>query len=133
MVANSEKTQKINSWDANLVSNFNFKTGTRIQAMAYYRSKGVDAMGETTGAYTINLSANQSFFKGKLNAGISALNLFNTLVFDYTVKTEQFDNLYRISSEGPVFVINLSYNFNNFQQMKRGRSDDIDFKGGGGF
>jgi outer membrane receptor protein involved in Fe transport len=133
MISNSEKTQKINSWDANFVSNFNFKTGTRFQAMAYYRSKGVDAMGETTGAYTINLSANQSFFKGKLNAGISAQNLFNTLIFDYTVTTDQFDNLYRIGSEGPVFVVNLSYNFNNFQQKKRGRKDDIDFKGGGGF
>jgi len=133
LITTEEKTQKINTWDASLVSNFNFKTGTRFQAMAYYRAKGLDAMGETSGAYTINVSANQSIFKGKMRAGISAENLFNTLKFDYTVKTDQFDNLYRIGVEGPVFVFNLSYNFNNFQQKNRGRNDDINFKDGGGF
>ncbi|MFN8256514.1 MAG: TonB-dependent receptor [Bacteroidales bacterium] len=133
LISNSEKTQQVNTWDGRLVSGFNFKTSTRVQATAYYRAKGVDAMGETSGIYTINLAVNQGFLKGKLNLGITGQNLFNTLKFDYTVKTEQFDNCYSITEEGPIVLFNLSYNFNNFQQKNRGRNDDIDFKGGGGF
>jgi hypothetical protein len=133
LISNSEKTQQVNTWDGRLVSGFNFKTSTRVQATAYYRAKGVDAMGETSGTYTINLAVNQGFLKGKLNLGVTGQNLFNTLKFDYTVKTEQFDNCYSITNEGPIVLFNLSFNFNNFQQKNRGRNDDIDFKGGGGF
>jgi hypothetical protein len=30
-------------------------------------------------------------------------------------------------------MISLSYNFNNFMNKKRGRNDDLEFKGGGSF
>lgn len=44
-----------------------------------------------------------------------------------------FDNLYKINVEGPLVMLNLTYNFNNFRQKNRGRSDDTSFKGGGAF
>jgi outer membrane receptor protein involved in Fe transport len=133
MISDQEKTQQVNSWDARLVSNFNLKKGTRFQITLYHRSKGLDAMGETSGFSTLNLAVNQSFLKGKLRTGISAQNLFGLIDFDYTTKTERFDNRYHLYTEKNLVLFNLSYNFNNFQQKNRGRNDDINFKGGGGF
>jgi outer membrane receptor protein involved in Fe transport len=133
MISDQEKTQQVNSWDARLVSNFNLKKGTRFQFTLYHRSKGLDAMGETSGFSALNLAVNQAFLKGKLRAGVSVQNLFGLIDFDYTTKTDRFDNRYHLTTEKNLVLFNLSYNFNNFQQKNRGRSDDINFKGGGGF
>lgn len=129
---NSE-TREANSFDARLISNFTLKYGTRIQAVGYVRGPGVDAQGETEGFYTVNLAVNQSLMKGKLNVGISAQNLFDSIKFDYTAKAENYDNTYAISTEGLALMFTASYTFNNFQNKQRGRADDASFKGGGAF
>ncbi len=133
LVSETEKKQKVNTWDARLVSSFNFKTNTRFQVIGYYRAPGVDAMGETTGFAVCNLAVNQVFLKGKITAGISANNIFNSVVFDYSVETDQYDNNYRIQSESPFVMANLSLNLNNFRNKKRGSDDAASFKGGGAF
>lgn len=132
LVSNSDKVQKVNTWDARLVSNFTLKWGTRIQAIGYYRAPSVDAMGEVTDYFAANLAISQSFLKGKANVSLSGQNLIPN-DFTYSVKTDKFDNKYVIGVEGPTVMVNLSYNFNNFQNKQRGRRDDLEFKGGGAF
>jgi len=130
--ANSE-TREANSFDARLISNFTLKYGTRIQAVGYVRGPGVDAQGETEGFYTVNLAVNQSLLEGKLNIGLSAQNLFDSIKFDYTATAENYDNTYAIGTEGLALMLTASYTFNNFQNKQRGRADDANFKGGGAF
>ena len=76
---------------------------------------------------------NQPFLKGKANLGLSAQNLFDSIRFDYTSKSETYDNIYSIHAEGLVLMVTASYNFNNFQNKQRGRADDTNFKSGGMF
>lgn len=85
-VQDSEVEKESLTWDARLISSLNFKTGTRIQAIGYYRAAGVDAAGTTTNFYVVNLAANQSLMNGKLNFGISAQNIFNSIDFTYKVE-----------------------------------------------
>ncbi|MBN2807813.1 MAG: TonB-dependent receptor [Prolixibacteraceae bacterium] len=131
-ITNVDKLQEVITWDARMVNNFNLKWGTRLQATAYYRAPGVDPMGKVSGITYAGLAANQSLLKGKLNLNISAQNLLK-MKYTYDTKTEQFDNQYIIQEEGPIFMASITYNFNNFQHKNRGRSDDLQFKGGGGF
>ena len=131
-IDNLDKVQKVVTWDARLTSSFNLKKGTRIQAAAYYRAPGVDAMGKSSGNYFMSLAVGQSLMKGKMDINLSGQNLFPR-PFTYTVKTADFDNKYTIGFEGPSLTLNLTYNFNNFQNKQRGRSDDLQFKGSGGF
>lgn len=133
LVTTDTKTQSVNTWDARLVSNFNMKWGTRIQAIGYYRAPNVDAQGKASGFYTSNLAISQSLMKGKVNLGVSAQNILNSIDFDYTVKSNTFNNNYNIIAEGPIVMVNFSYTFNNFQYKNRGRADDTVFKGGGAF
>jgi outer membrane receptor protein involved in Fe transport len=133
LVDTAYSKKAINTWDARLISNFTLKWGTRIQLIGYYRAAGLDAQGKFTGFFTSNLAVNQTIMKGKINFGISAENIFNSIDFDYSVKGQSFDNNYHILAEGPVFRFNFAFNFNNFSDKQRGRADDTNFKGGGAF
>ncbi|NVO21706.1 MAG: TonB-dependent receptor [Bacteroidetes bacterium] len=133
LVSGSESSKEAYSWDARLISNFSLKWGTRLQAVSYFQGPGIDAQGNTSGFYTVNISVNQPFMKGKGNIGFTAQNVFNSIKFDYTVKSVKYNNDYQIQAEGPILMITASYSFNNFQNKQRGRSDDASFKGGGMF
>ena len=126
-------SREANSFDARLISNFTLKWGTRIQAVGYVRGPNEDTNGESEGFYTVNLAVNQSIMKGKLNIGLSAQNLFDSIKFDYTASSSNYDNKYAISTEGLALMFTASYTFNNFQNKQRGRADDASFKGGGAF
>ncbi len=131
--SNTGNSRKANSFDARLISSFTLKYGTRIQAVGYMRGPNVDANGETDGFYTVNIAVNQSIMKGKLNIGLSAQNLFDSIKFDYTASSSNYDNKYAIATEGLALMFTASYTFNNFQNKQRGRADDASFKGGGAF
>jgi outer membrane receptor protein involved in Fe transport len=134
LVNNNTTNNKANSWDARLISNFTvLKTATRIQAIGYFRGSGIDAQGNSTGFYTVNLALNQPLLKGKLNLGVSGQNIFNTIKYHYTVKSDKYNNDYLLQSEGPVILFTASISFNNFKNKQRGRSDDANFRGGGAF
>jgi len=126
-------TRKANSFDARLISNFSLKWGTRLQATGYVRGPGVDAQGETEGFYTVNLAASQPLMKGKINISLSAQNIFDSIKFDYTASSSNYNNAYSIAAEGLVLMFTASWSFNNFQNKQRGRADDASFKGGGAF
>jgi outer membrane receptor protein involved in Fe transport len=133
LVSDEEKSQRVNTWDARLVNSFNLKWGTSIQSVLYYRAPSVDAQGKFGGFYTTNLAISQPLLKGKATIGLSAQNLLNSIDFNYSVAGYNFDNNYHIIGEGPEFMVNFTYNFNNFQNRNRGRNDDTQFKGGGAF
>jgi len=126
-------TRSTNTFDARIISNFSIKWGTRIQAIGYVRGPTIDAQGETGGFYTVNLAVNQPILKGKVNVGLSAQNLFNSIKFEYLASSNNYDNSYKIAAEGLVLQLTASYSFNNFQNKQRGRADDASFKGGGAF
>jgi len=131
-IMSTDETREVNTWDARITSSCNFKTKTQVQATGTYRAANYDAMGRNSGFFNFNLGVNQSFLQGRLRAGLSCQNLFNTIKFDYSVKTEDFQNIYDIRFEGPTFTASLTYNLNNFQNINRGRADDTSFKSGGG-
>jgi outer membrane receptor protein involved in Fe transport len=131
-ISSIDKVQNIVTGDARLVNNFNFKTGTRFQTVAYYRAPSVDAVGKVSGYYVVNLAVSQSLLKGAMNISLSGQNLIPNS-YTYQVDGANFSNKYEIGFEGPTLMATLTYNFNNFQGKKRGRSDDTQFGGGGGF
>jgi outer membrane receptor protein involved in Fe transport len=133
LVNNKQESRNANSWDARLVSNFNLKWGTRLQAVGYLQGAGIDAQGNSSGFYTVNLAASQPILKGKANIGINVENVLNSIKFDYTAVTSKYNNKYMIQAEGPVVMLTASYTFNNFQNKQRGRADDASFKSGGMF
>jgi outer membrane receptor protein involved in Fe transport len=133
VAGDNNEARKANTGDFRLISNFTLKWGTRIQAVGYMRGPSVDAQGENDGFYLVNLGVNQSIMKGKLNLGVSAQNILNSIKFDYNASASNYKNTYSIAAEGMMLQLTASYSFNNFQYKQRGRADDASFKGGGAF
>lgn len=133
LVNSTENEKETNTWDARVVSNFNLKWGTRIQAVGYYRAASVDANGDVSGFYVANLAVNQPIMKGKGSIGVSVRNIFDSVKLNINFDSPTFDNNYTVRGEGSVVMLNFSYRFNNFQNKNRGRADDASFKGGGAF
>ena len=131
--SSSDSKKETNTCDGRIISNFTLKWDTRIQAVAYFRGPNIDAQGNSSGFYLVNLAVNQPLMKGRLNIGLSAENILNTIKFDYSAKSLNYDNKYTITAEGMVLSLTASYSFNNFQNKQRGRADDVNFKGGGAF
>ena len=131
--SSTSSTRSNNTFDARIISNFSLKWGTRIQAIGYARGPNVDAQGEAGGFYTVNLAVSQPILKGKVNVGFSAQNLSNSIKFEYLASSENYDNSYKIDTEGLLLQFTASYSFNNFQNKQRGRADAASFKGGGAF
>jgi hypothetical protein len=129
----TNENREANSFDARNITNFSLKWGTRIQGVFYARGPGIDAQGETEGFYTVNLVVSQPVIKGKVNLSLSAQNIFDSITFDYTASSNNYNNKYSIATEGLVLQFTASYSFNNFQNKQRGRADDASFKGGGAF
>jgi outer membrane receptor protein involved in Fe transport len=129
----SDAARSTNTFDARIISNFSIKWGTRVQAIGYVRGPNIDAQGKTGGFYTVNLAVSQPILKGKVNVGLSAQNIFNSIKFEYLASSENYNNSYKIAAEGLVLQFTASYSFNNFQNKQRGRADDASFKGGGAF
>jgi len=132
-VLQENKMRSNNTWEIRWINNFNLKTGTSLQSVAYYRGPNVDAGGKIDGFYTVNLSAGQSFFKGKLNVTLRADNVFSSVKFGYHAEGQGYNNDYYIANEGASFTVNVAYKLNNFKSKKAGRADDTEFKGGGMF
>lgn len=133
VVENEKIIKESASWDARMIANIQFKWGTRLQLLGYYRGASYDAMGKNDGFFISNIAVNQSLLKGKASIGINVRDVFNSFKMNYSTYGSSFDNLYKINVEGPLVMLNLTYNFNNFRQKNRGRSDDTSFKGGGAF
>ncbi|NJO88233.1 MAG: TonB-dependent receptor [Chloroflexia bacterium] len=126
-----EQTVSNFSWNAFTNVNFNLKHETRLQLTAYYSAPENDLYGERTPIYVFNLGANKTFLKGKLTAGISARDVFNTLKFDYSTGDVLGKSDYTIEPEGPIVSLNLSYRINNFKNKQLGKQDDNEFNGSG--
>jgi len=132
-VSSGETSRSSNSWDARLITNFSLKWGMKVQGVVYTRGPQLDAQGKSSGFYTVNMGVNQPLAKGKVNLGVSAENIFDSIKFDYSAVAENYNNKYMIAAEGLVLRVTASYTFNNFQNKQRGRADDASFKGGGAF
>jgi len=71
--------------------------------------------------------------KNKLNIGLSANKILNSVKFNYLSSVTNYDNKRKDQNEGMVLMLTASYSFNNFQNKQRGRADDSSFKSGGMF
>ena len=107
-------------WTGNLYlgAQQSFKYGFRLSANGGYFFPSISLQGKGYGSYFYSLALNKSFFDGKLDISLSAVNFFeagmkmsNTTSTPYLTSTDSmvFDNRY--------FMIGVSYNFGNMKQI----------------
>jgi len=125
----SETKRSNYTFDARMTSDFSLKCGMKIQAVGYIRGPQIDPQGKNGGFYKVDFAINQPMMKGKINIGINAQNIFNSIKFNYKASGSNYKSNYAIASGGLVLQLTASYSFNNFKNKQRGRADDASFKG----
>jgi outer membrane receptor protein involved in Fe transport len=103
---------------------------TDLQFLAIYNAPTEDLQGKTSSFYYFDFIFRQQFLKKKFIVTLRTHNTFNTGLYHYTIKGENYttENWYRY--EGPVFILGLSYKINNIRQRASHNEVRMDFDSG---
>ena len=91
---------------------------------------GIDLGGTNSPKHEVNIGINQPLLKRTASIGLSAKKLFKSMQFTYHTSDINFNKDYHIKAEGPLFMLNFSYLFNNYKHKKRGMEEDASVGGG---
>jgi len=106
------------NWTARVNNTFKLGKSTRIQFNGMYNSETVSSQGTRGDFYMANAALKQDFLKRKLSATLSVRDVFGTGEHESIAEGPGFYNYSLRSHEAPIFMLTLTYNFNNFKQER---------------
>ncbi len=128
-ILHTEVDQATNTWGGRLMSNWNLKTGTRIQLMGFYRGPSVTSQGERDDFLMTNFGIRQDFFDRKLNLAFQVRDVLQTMKFSFTTEGADFYTFNKHERQSPFFTFTLTYRINNYKQKSRnGEGDTIEME-----
>lgn len=113
------------TWTARLSAICTFGPSTRVQVTGMYLSRQIGPQSETDPLFYLSLSARQEFFDRRISLTLQAQNLLRTAYYDIVSTGPTFSNAFVIKPEVPIVNLALSYNFNNYQPVRR-PTDGVD-------
>jgi outer membrane receptor protein involved in Fe transport len=120
-------------YSLNYNSQFKFKNGWSAQINGRYRAPRDIPQGRIRAFYFTNLAVRKSFMDDKLNIGLSARDVFNTMQWSYST-TQQSGLTQDVVREweSQVFGIDFNYTFGNMDndRKNKNRNRSSDFGGG---
>lgn len=118
------------NWNVRFNNTVKFSQETMIQINLMYNSPTVSSQGSREGYLSTNLAVKQTLLHKSLTATLQIRDLFSAA--SNKAVNESFDFYsYRYSQrESPVVMLNLRFNFNNFQERERDNSNGEDFNNG---
>jgi len=120
------------SFDWSIKNNNVFKIGpaTDIQINTRYSSPSVTAQGKWQGYFTTDLGVKQDLILNKLSLVLQVNDLFRSGHYEFTSQGPDFYNYNYFTRKSPTVILNLKYNFNNFNEKKAPSSIQDDNGGG---
>jgi outer membrane receptor protein involved in Fe transport len=112
-----------NNYRGRLSNTFKPSKTLRIQFDAMYKSSSVTATGTNGGVFFSSLAVKKSFFKRKLDIGISLIDCFNTAQMGMYGSGDSYYSDYYFDMNSPYLQFNLTYVFNNYKPERKKKSD----------
>jgi hypothetical protein len=103
------------NWDARLNHTIVLRKSTRMQINGMYHSKSVSAQGERKGFFMTSLAIKQDLMGKNLSATLQIRDLFGTGKHESISEGKDFYKYSHFTREAPLFMLNISYNINNFK------------------
>jgi len=121
-----------NNYSTRLSNTFNPTSTLRVQFDAMYRSATISATGSNSDLFYSSLAVKKSFFKRKLDLGVSLIDVFNTSKMEMQSSGASYYSDYKFDMDSPFLQFSLTYVFNNYkpERSKRnatGNGADMDF------
>jgi len=118
------------NYDLRMNNTFKIKTGTRIQLTGMYYSPSITAQGERSGFFYTNMAVKQDFFNRSFSATLQVRNILGTAKHQFDSYGASFEGHTEFIPESPVFMLSLSYKWNNFKKQKFENKGDFNQGGG---
>lgn len=115
------------NWSSRFNNTFKLWKNGVLQLNSRYNSSSVTAQGTSSGFYTLDAAFKVSFLEKALSVNLQGRNLLGTAIREQTSEGLNFSSYYLYEPKSPVFVITLSYRFNNFKQSRRSANSDDEF------
>lgn len=120
------------NWNARINNMFKISATTSMQINFNYNSPSVSSQGTWEASYSTDLSVKQDLFEKKLSLTLQVRDLFGTGKWETTSSGPDFYTYGLFKRESPIVVLNLKWNFNNYQPNKEkrdtgGQSDREEF------
>ncbi len=101
----------------------------RIQLTAMYHSPSVSAQGEEKEFYTIDLAVQKTFFERKLVLNLQLGDIFQTSKREFTAKGQGYTYHQIFERKAPIFILTLTYNFNNYRSEEKIKREESELEG----
>ena len=117
------------NWDARMNHTFMLRKSTRLQINGMYHSKSVSAQGERKGFFMTNLAIKQDLMGKNLSATLQIRDLLGTGKHESFSKGKDFYKYSHFTREAPIFMLNISYNINNYRPEREREQEREEFEG----
>lgn len=104
-----------NNWNSRLNNTFYIHNNIQFQLSSRYNSARVSAQGTQSAYYTIDAAMKFSFMQKRLSANFQVRDVLGTASRENTSAGVDFKNYSMYEPEHPVFLLTLSYRFNNYK------------------
>jgi len=117
------------NWSARINNEFKITNFTKFQINGRYRSPSVSSQGMREGYFMTDAALKQEFLKRKLSLTLQVRDILGTGSHEFRSEGADFYSYTYMTRESPVFMLNVSYNFNNYKPDRRQEEGEQEFEG----
>ncbi len=117
------------NWSVRVNNEFKLTSTTKLQVNGRYRSPSVSSQGTRQGFFMTDAALKQEFFKKRFSITLQVRDILQTGGHEFRSEGEDFYSYTSMTRESPVFMLNLSYNFNNYKPDRRREAGEQEFEG----
>lgn len=117
------------NWSARANNEFKITNFTKFQINCRYRSPSISAQGMREGYFMTDAALKQEFLNRKLSLTLQVRDILGTGRREFRSEGEDFYSYATMTRRSPVFMLNLSYNFNNYKPNRRREEGEQEFEG----
>lgn len=111
-------SRESNNWNIRFNNEIRLKLA-RFQVNGRYYSPTVTSEGKRSGFFIVDLAMKKTLFSRKLTLTLQARDVLQTAKREYTSEGENFSYHSTYERKSPLLMLQITYNFNNYQQFKK--------------
>ncbi len=114
------------NWNIKNNNTFNISPSTQFQLNTRYYSPSVSPQGKWDGFFTTDVALKQDLMGKQLSFTLQVRDILNTARWEFTSQGQDFYTYARFERESPVVMLNVRYNFNNYNEKKQNSNQSND-------
>jgi hypothetical protein len=117
------------NWSIRVNNEFKLTNTTKLQINGRYRSPSVSSQGTRQGYFMTDAALKQEFFRKRFSITVQVRDILGTGSREFRSEGDDFYSYMYMTRESPTFMLNLSYNFNNYKPDRRRDEGEQEFEG----